>query len=96
MAPAREWNHSRSWPVGYRWLAVGTVVVCAAIGNGVVPVAAAHELFELATGLHVTVPDPKISGIRFPVVSGSFKPDRAVDQLSQGMGLGYLSGREME
>ncbi len=44
MTYAKESKPSKSWPVAYRWLAVGTVVVYTAIGSSVVNVAAAQEL----------------------------------------------------
>jgi catecholate siderophore receptor len=118
MARGSELKESGSWPVAYRWLAVGTVIVYTAVGGRVVHVASAQALpskqdnavappnlvrfdippgtlgsalpeFEVATGLHVTVPDPKMPGILSPGVSGSFRPERALDRLLQGTGLGY-------
>jgi catecholate siderophore receptor len=44
MSSARESKQSGSWPVAWRWLAVGTIVIYTAIGSSVVNVAAAQEL----------------------------------------------------
>src|ERR1700704_4983143 len=41
---SKEYLSSKSWPVAYRWLAVGTVVIYTAVGSRTVNVAMAQGL----------------------------------------------------
>jgi catecholate siderophore receptor len=107
----------KSWPVTYRWLALGTVVIYTAIGSRTVNIAAAQQLparsnderetaltlqfhiapgtlgivlpaFETATQLHVIIAGT-MSDLASPGVSGTMRPDRALDQILKGTGLSY-------
>jgi catecholate siderophore receptor len=45
--------------------------------------------FENATQLHIVVPDARMAGLASPGVSGMFRPDRALEQLLKGTGIGF-------
>ena len=63
-------NRQNSWPVTYRWTAIGTVIACSAVGSKTINVAHAQNVPQPSGSVSKTPGGQPSQGQRFEIASG--------------------------
>jgi len=80
-------NRQNSWPVTYRWTAIGTAVACSAVGSKTINVARAQNVPQPSGSISKTQSGQPSQGQRFEIASGPLS--EVLPQFAQAAGITF-------